>query len=142
MRSEVCVICVICGCLFLSLIPIESSRPDLGVMAGGKRGVDRPQLGDLTHAAGVFQMMETAGVKAAAARRIGRARQVALEDDALALFRRIGLRYRGEEGLGVGVSRVGKDLLGGTGLDQMAEIHDGNPISDLSNDGESWAMNK
>jgi hypothetical protein len=75
-----------------------------------------------------------------AARRRGRGvRNIAGEDDAGAggpARRRGGLGHGGEEGPGVGVGRIGGEGVGGSGLDDAAEIHDGDAVTDVTDDGE------
>ena len=61
---------------------------------------------------------------------------VALEEDAAGLFFRVGAGDGGEEGLGVGVDGVVDDLVGGSELDDLAEVHDGDAVADVFYDSE------
>ena len=78
-----------------------------------------------------------ARVEAAAARRVDRARHVALEHDPLALRRsRIGDRHRREQRLGVRVDRPLVELLGRRELDDLAEVHHRDAVGDVAHDAE------
>ena len=50
--------------------------------------------------------------------------------------RRRSLRLRGEEMAGVVMLRVGEDFLGRAGLDDLAAVHDADPVGDLAHDAE------
>ena len=77
-----------------------------------------------------------ARMEVAAARRVDRARHVALEHDALALRQRIGDRHRREQRLGVRMDRPLVELLGRRELDDLAEVHDGDAVGDVAHDAE------
>jgi hypothetical protein len=77
-----------------------------------------------------------AGVKAAAGRRIGRARKVASKLDAFASRVRIRDRYRRHQRDCVGVCRCLEDLRSIANFDNFAEIHDRNPMRDGFHNGE------
>ncbi len=70
------------------------------------------------------------------ARRVGRGRQVADEDDPLAAVRDVGVGdgQRGEQGPGVGVARVREELAGGGHLDDLAEVHHRDPVAHVAHD--------
>ena len=74
----------------------------------------------------------------AAGGRIERARQLALDDGARpgALDDGIGDRRRRQQRLGVGVLRVGEQLVGGRVLDDAPEVHDGDLGRDVAHHGQ------
>jgi hypothetical protein len=73
-------------------------------------------------------------VEVAPGRRADRARDVALQQDALALDLGVGDRHRGEQRLGVGVARVRVEVLRGRDLDDLAEVHHGDARADVLDD--------
>src|SRR5437762_2566503 len=77
-----------------------------------------------------------ARAKHAAARRIGRARDIALQDDALAALLRVGIWNRRQQRLRIGMPRRLADLPSGTDLHDLAEIHDGDPVRDMAHHGD------
>ena len=76
-----------------------------------------------------------AGVEDAARRRIGRARDVALEPDPLAAAA-VDRRHGGEQRLGVGMVRAVEDDIGRTELHQPAEVEHRDPVGDVAHDAE------
>ena len=46
--------------------------------------------------------------------------------------RAVNARHGGQQGAGVGVARVAVKLVGGGGLDDLAQIHDRDPVADLA----------
>ena len=77
-----------------------------------------------------------ARVEAAAGGRVNRRRHVAVEHDAVALARRVGDGDGREQGARVGVERVGVKLGGRGDLDDAAEVHDGDAVRDVLDDGQ------
>src|SRR5215217_1141493 len=79
-----------------------------------------------------------AGVEVAAGGRVDRARDVAAEDDPLAalLDHRVGNRHGGQESLGIGVERFLVEGDAVRHLDDLAEVHDGDAVGDVLDDGE------
>src|SRR5436190_1465816 len=77
-------------------------------------------------------------VEAAARRRVDRARDVALEDDPLALVAQVRIRDRhgGEQRLGVRHDRPVVELLCRRELDEFAEVHHRDPVADVAHDAE------
>ena len=73
-------------------------------------------------------------MKATALGWIGDAGHVAFEHDTLGFFVWGGRRGGGEQGLGVGVLRVGEDGFAGAEFDDFAQIHDGNAVCDMLHD--------
>ena len=63
-------------------------------------------------------------MKRAAGRRMGRAREISTEDDALSVRGWIGFGNRGEKCLGVGVVWPGEDFSGGAGFHEVTQVHD------------------
>ena len=86
------------------------------------------QLGRCPPAA--FDRDWTARMKYATRRRVDRARHLALDGPEIAsrLDVRIGYRHSGKEHLGIGVERVVEQLVTCRQLDDVAEIHDRNPL--------------
>src|SRR5215471_18714061 len=78
----------------------------------------------------------TARVEAAAGRRLDGAGDVALEEDALALHRRVGDGHRGEKRLRVGMLRVVVELLARGDLHDLAQVHHGYARGDVLDHGE------
>src|SRR5439155_23928790 len=76
----------------------------------------------------------TAGMETASARRVDRTWYVACEDDALPAVAGADLRdrHRGEKRLRIGMHRALIELLGRGELDDLSEIHDGDPIGDVT----------
>src|SRR6476620_9564807 len=76
--------------------------------------------------------------KAAAGGRVCRAGHVTFEHDALSAptLRRLLDRYGRQQCLCVGMSRPVVDVLLRPDLDDLAEIHDGNAIGDVTNERE------
>ena len=74
----------------------------------------------------------------AASRRIERARNLTLENLTLALRCNLSARHRdgGKERLRVRVQRIGIEPLLWRNLDDLAEVHDRNPVADVADDGE------
>ena len=75
-----------------------------------------------------------AGVEAAARRRRGRRRHVALEHEALLAAPRVGLRDRRQQRDRVRVARVAVELLDRADLDDLAEVHDADPVAEVLDD--------
>src|SRR6185369_14067329 len=73
-----------------------------------------------------------AGAEAAAGRWIDRRRQLALEDDALALAFRIGQRERGDERLGIRMQRSLIETVAISDLHDLAEIEDKDAVTDMA----------
>ena len=80
--------------------------------------------------------LRAARVELAACGRIARGRDAALKDDAVHLVIRIGHRDSREQRLGVGMQRMGKDLVRRGILDQIAEVHHADRVGDVLNNGE------
>src|SRR5689334_24204245 len=79
-----------------------------------------------------------ARVEAAARRRGGRVRYVALDrggDDGARTRARDGR----EQGLGVGVERLLEQVVGGRELDDLARVHHGHPVAHVADDWEAVA---
>ena len=79
-----------------------------------------------------------ARAKVAALGRVGGARQVALQDDRLAigLGDRIGDRHGREQGLAVGVQGTAVDVGARGQLDHLAQVHDRDAIGDMTDHAE------
>ncbi len=101
------------------------------------RAVERPQRRHLVAAERRLHE-RTARVEAARGRGVRRARQIAREQDrlALALDRGVRDRHRREQRDRVRVQRVVVELLGGRDLDDPAEVHDRDPRRDVTDDRE------
>src|SRR5262249_6250512 len=82
------------------------------------------------------QRLGTARVEAAARRRIERARHLALEDHLLAHV--VGMRGERvvEQDLRVGMQRARVELVGGRGLEQLAEVHHADARADVLHHGQ------
>src|SRR5260370_2274707 len=78
----------------------------------------------------------TAGVEAASAGWMDRARHVALEDNRVADGSGLRHRHGREQSLGVGMPRRGEDLLPSRYLDDLAEIHDRDTVRHVLDDRE------
>ncbi len=76
------------------------------------------------------------GVEPAAAGRIGRTRNVAFEDDPVAV--QVWIRHGNSRNERLGVRMLGMlgNDLGVADLDQLAEVHDTDPIRDMRHDGQ------
>ena len=79
-----------------------------------------------------------AGVEAAARRRVDRVGRLAADQRAgpRAVLLGVGDRDRRQQGAGVGMDRLGVELLGGRELDQLAQVHDCDPVGDVADDAE------
>src|SRR6266436_7425449 len=82
-------------------------------------------------AAAALARIAAACVEAATLGRVKRARHVALQDQTLAFQRRLGQRDGRKQGLGIGMARLGKERALICDLDDLAEIHDRDPIGDM-----------
>src|ERR1700722_20270989 len=116
-----------------------------GWSAAGRRDGGRRQLGPAVAGGGMAGVVDqrrhfctaarddvqAAGVEAAAGRRRKRARQVALQHHTVAPRRRVGQRNGGDEGVAVGMARLGKQLLGRRGLDDATEVHHGDAVGNV-----------
>ena len=109
---------------------------DLGIVACGQGGVDRAETRNFVDAAGVPQMMKAARMESAAGWRVRRAGKVTLENDSPPLSGGIRFRDSRKQCLGIGVARIGQDLLGRTGLHQVAEVHHRHTAGNLADDGQ------
>ena len=69
-------------------------------------------------------------------RRIDSARRIALQDHVIAPDLRVGDRDRGDQRLGVGMTRTVEQLVPRRRLDELAEIHDGDAIADMAHHAE------
>src|SRR3954471_10282054 len=81
-----------------------------------------------TYVAADLRRVRASRVEAAAARRRDRARHLALEHDLLArrdLLAGVDVGNRGEERLRVRMDRPRVEIVGGRGLDDHPEVHDG-----------------
>ena len=76
------------------------------------------------------------GVELAALGRIGGRRDIALKDDTLDFGIGIGDRHCREQSLGIGVHRVGEEILLVAELNHIAEIHYADLIGDMLDDGQ------
>ena len=77
-----------------------------------------------------------AGVELAAGRRVGRGRNGTLQHDALPLDRRVRDGNGREQRLGVGVQRVGKNVVGLAVLHQVAQVHNAHRVRDMLDNGQ------
>ncbi len=75
--------------------------------------------------------IRTSGVKMAAGRRIGRIRQIALQDNPFLSLRRIRNRDSRQKRFRVGVARVCKQLVALCQLHDFAQVHDRDPVADM-----------
>src|SRR5262245_31330786 len=78
-----------------------------------------------------FDRISTARVKVASRGRRKRTRNIALQELPLPSAVRLRDEYHGEQGTGIGMSWIREQLVRSRGLDDAAEIHDGNPIGDV-----------
>ena len=85
-----------------------------------------------------LRRVAAARVEAAAGGRVDRARHVALEHDPLALLGEVGVGHGHgrEQRLGVGHDRPRVELLRRRELDELAEVHDRDPVGDVADDAE------
>jgi hypothetical protein len=97
----------------------------------------------LVAAAGAGRLVESGELGAAvaepaAARYVRRARQIAGEQDPLALplLVRVGQRHGRQQGLCVGVGGSFEDRLGAAQFDDPPEVHHGDPVGDVPYDGQ------
>ena len=113
-------------------------------MREAARGVSRLEAGDPVECAGEARDGGracgagdgAAGAEDAAGWRVGRARRVALQQDAGAAAVRVQTGGGGQQGLCVGVDRVGEDLADRAFLHDAAEIHDRDAIAEMAHDGK------
>ncbi len=86
----------------------------------------------------VLLRVAAARVEVAAARRVGRIGHLAAQQDAAALVAqaRVGQRHGGEERLGVRVHRALVQLVGVGHLDQLADVHHRDPVTDVLDHAE------
>src|SRR5215469_18343990 len=73
----------------------------------------------------------TARVEAAARRRMDRARNIAFEDDPLALRFRVGPRHGGKQRFRIRMERCREERVLWRELDDLAEIHDSDAVADV-----------
>src|SRR6266446_8415097 len=78
-------------------------------------------------------------VEAAARGRIERARYLAAYGQLLVPVVRVRGQGSGKEGLGIGVERLGAELKAVGELDDLAEIHDRDPMADMGHGGQVMA---
>ena len=105
-------------------------------MAGGHRPFDRSEQWDFGAAPLVLERMEAAGVKGTPGGGLdglGRSPPSTMRARGGSRGR---ARDRREQSDGVGVSRIGEDLIGGPLFDDMSQVHHRDSMSDLSHDGE------
>ena len=57
-------------------------------------------------------------------------------NDTQSVYLFVDIRNGGEQGLGVGMTRIGHDLVGVAGLHDLAGIHDGDAVAEPANDAE------
>src|SRR5579875_3048788 len=79
----------------------------------------------------IAQLPRTAAGKAATLRQVDRARGFAAESDALLRDGGVGDGNRGEQRLGIGVVGWIEDCLDGTGLHDLAKVHDDDVVCDM-----------
>ena len=77
--------------------------------------------------------VRTTGVEPTSRRGIDRTGYIAREHRAIQSSCRIGYRYRGQQRLGVGMTRRLKDLLCRPGLNKLAQVHHANLVRYLAN---------
>src|SRR5882757_9015337 len=107
------------------------------IVSYARLDVTRRNLARLRHACrAVGDGVGAAGAEDAARGRVDRARDVALEDDALALAVGVGDRHGGEQRLGIGVLRAAAERVARRALHDAAEIHDDDAVGDVLDDGE------
>src|SRR5690242_16696335 len=85
-------------------------------------------------AAAALERKRAAGMKTASLGRIDRAWHVAFEDHGSADSVWVGGRHRREQSLGVGMPRACEDLTLRRHLDNLAQIHHRNAVSDVLDD--------
>ena len=128
----------------------------IGLDVGDVDGLDNgPQLGEVTGGAmrslavgtvdelrllhlALLLGLPAAGVEAAALGWVRRRRHIPDEHDLLALATQSGIGdgHGGEQGLRIGMGRVFVDLVLGSQLSHLAEIHDPDPVRDVPDDGQ------
>jgi lysophospholipase L1-like esterase len=84
----------------------------------------------------LFGAILTSGMELTSLRRICRAGKLTLKCYGLRLS--VGIRNgnRREERLSIGVLSISADVLGGTGLNDVTQVHNGNTVGDVLNDGK------
>src|SRR5260221_13736541 len=113
----------VCRAEALGSPTLKNIVPDAGL------DVARRDLARLRHARGAFgDGVGAAGAEDAARGWVDRARDVALQDDALALAVGVGDRHGGKQRLGIGVLGAAAQLAGRRALHDAAEIHDDDAI--------------
>src|ERR1044072_1143730 len=111
-------------------------EPAGGADAGdGVVGGDFAEVGVYLGAVG--DGVGAACVEAAAGGRVDGRGHVALEHDAVALARGVWDGDGGEQRARVGVERVRVELFGGRDLDDAPQVHDGDAVGDVLDDGEA-----
>ena len=75
--------------------------------------------------------MRTASVKTASCGRLHGARDIAVQDDALAFGSRVGSRNRRQQRLGLGMKRAAIEGFLVGDLDQLAEVHHRDAVADV-----------
>lgn len=104
-------------------------------MAGGK--LIRRHLAQLRRdGLALFNGVRTAGLETAPGLGVHDLRRFAGIDRGEFVKGRAGIRNRGQQELGVGMSRVGQKLLGRADLDDVAGVHDDDSVSDVSGRSE------
>src|SRR5829696_362125 len=103
-----------------------------GVVAGGDGSADRAKERYFRSAAGALERMKAASVEGTSGRRVRWARQVSTQYDTVFSGSRIGLGYSRQKGDRIGMPGISQQLVRWAFLHYSAQIHDGNPVSDLS----------
>ena len=101
--------------------------------------VARADFAELGHFLGTSALCDRATrVETATARRVDRTRRITGKNDALAalLHVRIGDRHGGEQRLRIRMVRLGVQTLPVGQLDHFTEVHDGDAIGNVLNDGK------
>jgi hypothetical protein len=83
------------------------------------------------YCAAIVYADRTACHERAAGRRSARVRQFAAEADRAGAARGVGIGDRRQQCLGIGMQRLGKYGVGWSEFDDFAEIHDGDPVTDM-----------
>ena len=104
--------------------------------AGRARAAGLEEGGLARRAAGLC--LGAARAEATARRRVDRARNLAMQDDAVSVLQALGQRdrLRREQRTGIGMRAVTGDQRGRAVLHQAAKIHDGDVIADMHGDRE------